>query len=72
MLPAESIQSLCRAQRCGGVSAQDFEMGFPKERMGHRGAVAEFAPAPVRLLDQFARAVDLAQLPHGHGEDGHH
>ena len=40
--------------------------------MGHRGSVAEFAPAPVRLLDQFARAVDLAQLPHGHGEDGHH
>jgi hypothetical protein len=47
-------------------------MGFPKERMGHRRSVAEFAPAPVRLLDQFARAVDFTDLPHGHGENGHH
>ena len=29
MLPAETIQGLCRAQRGGGVTAQDFEMGFP-------------------------------------------
>ena len=32
-------------------------MGFPHEGMRHRGAVAKFVSAPVRLLDQFARAV---------------
>ena len=34
--------------------------------------MAEFARLPVGLINQFARAVDFAQLPHGHGEDGRH
>ena len=33
MLSAESFQGLGRAQRGGGVAAQDFEIGFPEERM---------------------------------------
>jgi hypothetical protein len=40
--------------------------------MGHRGSVVVVTPAPARLLDQFACAFDLAPLPHGHGEEGHH
>ena len=34
--------------------------------------MAEVSRALVRLIDQFARALDLAQLPHRHGEDGHY
>ena len=72
MLPAESLQFLGRAQSRGSVTAQDFETGFPVERMGHRRGVAEVSRALVHLIDQFARAFDLAQLPHRHGEDGHY
>ena len=70
VLLAEALQGLRRDQRCGGVSAQDFELEFPIERTGHRGSVAELASAADRLIDQFAGAYDFAQLPHGHGEDG--
>ena len=40
--------------------------------MSHRWAVAEVSRALAGLVDQFARAFDFAQLPHGHGEDGQH
>ena len=40
--------------------------------MGHRWAVAEGSRALGGLVDQFARAFGFAQLPHRHGEDGHH
>src|SRR5262249_34960065 len=42
------------------------------QRQGHRWSVTEVTPALVRLIDQFTRASDLAQLPHGHREDGQH
>jgi hypothetical protein len=34
--------------------------------------VLEFDRTADRLVDQFARAFDFAQLPHGRGEDRHH
>ena len=60
MLSAEARQGLGRAQRGGGLAAQDFKTGFPVQRMGHRRGVAEVSRAPVRLVDQFARAVGFA------------
>ena len=71
MLSAETLQSLGRRQRGGRVAAQHFEEEFGLERMGHRRSVAELGRAAVHRLDQFARAVDLAQLPHRYGEPGH-
>ena len=38
--------------------------------MGHRWGVPDVFRALVRLVDQFARAFDLAQLPRRHGEQG--
>jgi hypothetical protein len=40
--------------------------------MSHRWAVAEVSRSLARLIDQFACAFGFTQLPHGHGEDGHH
>jgi hypothetical protein len=40
--------------------------------MGHRRGVAELSRALACLVDKFAFASDFAQLPHDHGEDGHH
>ena len=68
MLSAEALQGLGRAQSGSGVATQDFKPGFPVERMGHRRGVAEIPRAAVRLIDQFARTFDLAQLPHRHSE----
>ena len=68
MLSAEALQGLGRAQRGSGVATQDFKPGFPVERMSHRRGVAEIPRAAVRLIDQFARTFDLAQLPHRHSE----
>ena len=71
VLPAESLQGLGRAQRGGGVAAQEFEVGPPDERMSHRWGVAEFSGAPARRVDQYPRAFRLAQFPRCHGEAGH-
>ena len=65
----DSLQSLGRAQRRQGVAAPDFEIRFPEEHIGDPSDVADLGRAPGRRLDQFARAFDLAQLPHDHGED---
>src|ERR1700722_4098184 len=72
MLPTESLQGLGCAQCGGGITAQGFETGWPEERMCHRRGVGEGSRALVHLIDQFARALDFAQLPHRHGEDGHY
>jgi hypothetical protein len=51
VLPAKFLQGPRRIQGCCGVSAQDFELRFPPKWMRHRWATAEFARAPVRLID---------------------
>ena len=71
VLSAENLKSLSRRQSGGGVVAQHFEEEFGLERMGHRWSVAELGCAAVYRLDQFARAFDLAQLPHRYAEPGH-
>src|SRR5208282_1184755 len=71
VLSAENLKGLSRRQSGGGVAAQHFEEEFGLERMGHRWSVAELGCAAVHRLDQFARAFDLAQLPHRYGEPGH-
>ena len=71
MLSAEDLQSLGRRLRGGRIAAQELEEVFGLERMGHRGSMAELSRAAVDYLDQFARAVDLAQLPHRYAEPGH-
>src|SRR4029077_12112007 len=71
VLPAERIQGLGRAQRGGRVATVEFELGFPRERMSHRWGVPEFFSPPVGLVDQFSRAIDLAQLPRRQSKTGH-
>ena len=70
MLSRERLQSLGRAQRGDGIAAHISRYDF-QERIGNRRDVADLGRAAVRRVDQFARAVDLAQLPHRYGKPGH-
>ena len=71
MLSAESLEGLGRAQGRGGVAAQDFEYGISdRVDVAIDGAMAELGRAPVRNVDQLARALDFAQLPIRSGEEG--
>jgi hypothetical protein len=65
------FQSLRGAQSGSCIPAQDFEMGSEEKRIAHRRDMAEPGRASVRHLDQFARAVDLAQLPGRDGQTRH-
>ena len=65
----DGLQSLGRAQRRQGVATPDFQIRIPEERIGNRPDVADLGRAPGRRVDQFACAFDLAQLPHGRGEE---
>ena len=71
VLSAENLKGLSRRQSGGSVAAQHFEQEFGLERMGRRRSVAELGRVAVHRLDQFARAFDLAQMPHRYAEPGH-
>ena len=72
MLPAESLQGLGRAQRGGGVAAQDFEteisIGADGPSTG-RGRVLARAGSPSSISSR-ARSTS-PNCQHRHGEDGH-
>ena len=70
MLLAENLEGLGRAQRRRSVAAQDFELALDDEWNGHRRGMPALGRAPVRNVDELARALDFAQLPIRGGEDG--
>ena len=63
MLSAESLEALGRAQCRGGVAAEDFEFAFLEKLPSHRRRMPEFGRPAVGDFDEFARALDLSQLP---------
>ena len=68
MLSAESLEGLGRAQCRGGVAAQGFEFASLEKLSSHRRGMPELGRTSVGDFDEFARALDLAQLPGRHSE----
>ena len=71
MLPARASRASAALNAAAASPRRISRWDFQKSGWAIDGSVAEVSRAPVRLIDQFARAFDLAQLPHRHGEDGH-
>ena len=68
MLSRDDLQSLGRAQRRQGVATPEFQIRFPEEGICDRADVTGVSRAASRKVDQFTRAFELTQLPHGRSE----
>ena len=68
MLSAESLEGLGRAQCRSGVAAQGFEFASLEKLSSHRRGMPELGRTVVGDVDEFARALEFAQLPSRHSE----